>query len=298
MTTPYQMAQALQVTIAQSAVQAAALTAALAPTPPPTGSPAIGYFTDSQVLADAETVGKTLGVPPTIWLCYLADTSQSGSRDGSFPVVPPPYDGVHNVMVGIGGTDQASHVKACQYVATTLKGLGYPAPIVRQLWEPQGDWMLWGQGGSLKWSPGTFIAIYEAGSAAIMAIIPGADICLSLNGSPTNNWQSLLPALGTFTSVGFDGYDGNGNGFPTQIGTVMGPWAASIGKGFHLCEVGMNFNNPTDDPTYVTATYQAAVAQKARSFCFFNDGASGLVESNLTTIQYPKSAAAFLAAVG
>ncbi len=242
----------------------------------------IGLFVGSQAPADVLTLGKQLGVTPTIDTVYA---------DGSCYCTYTPPSTSMTLMLGVGALTSSEATS----IGQSLVDAGQSDAIIRIMWEQNQDIQGWFQNwNQLSFSATQYISTFR-GIVTTMRAVPGQAFRFmwNPNGGTGNEasgrtWNDTWPGSAYVNYVGVDQYDYSG--YAANVEAVIA-FAQSQGDPAAIPEWGLN---GSDDPSYINgmaALINGPSNNIALQAYFSYDGGSGGIDSDIT--EFPQSEAAF-----
>jgi hypothetical protein len=279
------------------------------PTPPPPVSTVLGLFTGGSLSSSISTAASWSVGPQFTYNQQYGANSSSSFYEGVSPTLAAQgygsagYGSRYNVLLSLLGFTQAQLVANVEYTLGLAVDLGLTDVYLRMLWEANANFQPYSPywtGGTPIWTPSQFKSALQAAYTAAHNVMPSVNVVLGLDGSPTVTWSmgdpyDVDPGPDYYDSVGFDVYDGNGNGTPAEVTSVQAAWAQSIGKPWMLTEWGLWYGSMSggnaDDPAWINAMADAILnpSYPAQAQFYFNSSPNQM---------RPNSQAAFTARFG
>ena len=242
-----------------------------------------GLFVSSQAPSDVLSLGRTLGVTPTVMTVYA---------DGScYCTYASPPSTSMTLMLGVGALTSAQATS----IGQSLVAAGQSGAIIRIMWEQNQDIGGWFQDwNQLSLTASQYISTFQ-NIVTTMRSVPGQAFRFmwNPNGGTGNEaqgriWGDTWPGSAYVNYVGVDQYDYSG--YASNIQAVIA-FAQSQGLAAAIPEWGLN---GSDDPSYINGVADL-VNNPANNFAlqayFSYDGGSGGIDSDIT--QFPQSQAAY-----
>ncbi len=247
-----------------------------------------GLFVNSQTPSDVLSLGRTLGVTPTIMTVYADGSCYCTYAD-------PPSTSM-TLMLGVGALTSTEATS----IGQSLVAAGQSGAIIRVMWEQNQDVGGWFQDwNQLSLTAAQYISTFQS-IVTTMRAVPGEAFRFmwNPNGGTGNEasgrtWADTWPGSSYVNYVGVDQYDYPG--YASNIQAVIA-FAQSQNLAPAIPEWGLN---GSDDPSYINGV-ASLVNNPANNFAlqayFSYDGGSGGIDSDIT--QFPQSQAAYIVDFG
>lgn len=252
------------------------------PSPPSPSSTLFGLFYPGQNQTTILGLASNNGVQtPVITDVYAASPNYTATSG-------LPANGPMRTVFACGAVTAAQATT----LGNQLVASGRANAIIRIMWEMNGNWFPWGDGGSLGLTAAEYVSTFKTAVNAFRAV-SGNDflICWNMNGT-TSVPTAWYPGSSYVDQIGADVYEGSFNSLSAAEADFQAALTFAKSEGLPLCipEWGIG-GNDTDGPDWID--YMASQFTSESAYiswqCYFWNATNDL--SN-----YPNSLAAFKAA--